>query len=73
MILNLLFVFLCVILCSFYFCNHHNECLALFDFLVPNDCCVALPLGATGCLQFVIVVFADHTHYFDQNNDLRLV
>ena len=22
----------------------------------------ALPRGATGCLQFVIVVFPDHTH-----------
>ena len=40
--------FVCVILCPFYFCNHHNECLALFDFLVPHDCCVALPPGATG-------------------------
>ena len=26
------------------------------------DCCVALPRGAMGCLQFVIVVFPDHTH-----------
>ena len=23
---------------------------------------MALPRGATGCLQFVIVVFPDHTH-----------
>ena len=26
------------------------------------DCCVALPRGAMGCLQFVIVVFPDHTN-----------
>ena len=29
---------------------------------MSRDCCVALPRGATGCLQFVIVVFPDHTH-----------
>ena len=28
---------------------------------MSRDCCVALPRGATG-LQFVIVVFPDHTH-----------
>ena len=37
-------------------------CFALFVFLVPRDCCVALPHDATVCLQFVIVVFPDHTH-----------
>ena len=26
------------------------------------DCCVALPHGAMGCLQFVIVVFPGHNH-----------
>ena len=26
------------------------------------DCCVALPRGAVGCLQFVIVVFLDLTN-----------
>ena len=29
---------------------------------MSRDCCVALPRDATGCLQFVIVVFPDHTH-----------
>ena len=29
---------------------------------MSRDCCVALPHGAMGCLQFVIVVFLDHTH-----------
>ena len=32
------------------------------------DCCVALPRGAVVCLQFGIMVFPDHTHYFDQTN-----
>ena len=32
--------------------------------LVSRDCCVALPRGAMVCLQFVIVVFLDHTHIF---------
>ena len=27
-----------------------------------SDCCVALPRGAIGFLQFVIVVFPDHIH-----------
>ena len=31
-------------------------------FLVYCDGWAALPHGATGCLQFVIVVFPDHTH-----------
>ena len=48
-------------------CNHLDEdegagCFALFVFLVSHDCCVALPHDATVCLQFVIVVFPDHTH-----------
>ena len=29
-----------------------------------SDCCVALPHDAMVCLQFVIVIFPDHTHYF---------
>ena len=29
---------------------------------MSRDCCVALPRGAMGCLQFVIVVFPGHTH-----------
>ena len=39
-------------------------CFVLCVFLVSIGCCVALPRDATGCLQFVIVVFPDHTHYF---------
>ena len=38
------------------------DCFALFVFLVSWDCCVALPHDDMGCLQFVIVVFPDHTH-----------
>ena len=38
-----------------------RELVALFVFLVPRDCCVALPHDVTG-LQFMIVVFPDHTH-----------
>ena len=34
----------------------------IFAFLVPYDCCVALPYGATGLSAIVIVVFPDHTH-----------
>ena len=29
---------------------------------MSRDCCVAFPCGAMVCLQFVIVVFPDHTH-----------
>ena len=29
---------------------------------MSGDCCVAHPRGAMVCLQFVIVVFPDHTH-----------
>ena len=28
---------------------------------MSRDCCVVLSHDATGCLQFVIVVFPDHT------------
>ena len=38
-------------------------CFALFVFLASRDCSVALPLYVTGFfLQFVIVVFPDHTN-----------
>ena len=37
-------------------------CLAWFVFLVFCGGWAALPGGARGCLQFVIVVFPDHTH-----------
>ena len=29
---------------------------------------MALPRGTMCCLQFVIVVFPDHTHYFYKND-----
>ena len=39
--------------------------LLFFVFLVSPDCCVGLNLTMPRvCLQFVIVVFPDHTHYF---------
>ena len=37
-------------------------CFTLFVFLVSHNCCVALPHDAMGCVQFVIVLFPDHTH-----------
>ena len=50
--------------------------LLCFDvFLVFRDCCVALPHGAIGCPQFVIVVFPYHSHFLFLNIsdiDLRL-
>ena len=39
-----------------------RKLVALLIFLVFYDCCVAYPLCAMVCLQFVIVVFPDHTH-----------
>ena len=38
------------------------DCFALFVFMVSRDCCVALLDDATGLLQFVILLFSDHTH-----------
>ena len=32
----------------------------------------ALPRGATGCLQFVIVVFSDHTHLLFLNKNIDI-
>ena len=37
---------------------------ALFVFIVSRDCCVALPHDTTVSLQFVIVIFPDHTNYY---------
>ena len=47
------YVLLCVTVCPFKFCNHldgdeRGGCFAQFVFLVPRDCCVALPCGAIG-------------------------
>ena len=42
-----------------------RELVALLSFscfLVSRDCCVALPRVPWVCLQFVVVVFSDHTH-----------
>ena len=54
---------MCVLLCPFKFCHHLDwekraGCFALFVFLVSRDCCVPRV-----CLQFVIVLFPDHTHF----------
>ena len=43
-------------------CNHLDGeesagCFALIAFLVARDYCVAIHQDATGCLQFVVVVF----------------
>ena len=37
--------------------------LCFVCFLMSGDCCVALPQDGTVRLQFVIVLFPDHTHY----------
>ena len=44
-------------------CNGDERagCFALFVLLVSCDWCVAL-YDTTNCLQFVILVFPDHTH-----------
>ena len=38
-------------------------CFAMFVFPVSGDCCVALPHDVRVYVQFVIVVFPDHTHF----------
>ena len=63
----MLYVLLWVTLCPFKFCNHLDGeeragCFTKFVLLVSRVCCVALPCEPWGCLQFVIVVFPDHTH-----------
>ena len=37
-------------------------CFALFVFMVSRDCCATFLTMPRVCLQFVIVVFPDHTH-----------
>ena len=39
----------------------------LFVFLLSRDCCMAIPLDAPVCLQFVVVVFPDHTLNFSKS------
>ena len=51
-------------------------CFILFVFLMSRYCFVAVPQDATGCLQFVMVLFLDHTHLLllnkqQQNRRLR--
>ena len=41
--------------------------------MVARDCCVALPHDATGCLQFVIVVFPDHTHLLLSPDEAKII
>ena len=64
----------CSVFCCALLYFYHNFAIILmgkrelvafiFAFLVPCDCCVALPYGAMCLSTVVIVVFPDHTHYF---------
>ena len=65
----LVFVLLCISLCSFYFCQHlgkeeNDSCFALIVFLMPCDCkCSdALPHDAVGLSAVVSVFFPVYTH-----------
>ena len=59
----LVFVLLCIYLCSFYFCLHFDEeendsCFALIVFLVSCDCKYSVPLPHDGVgLSAVVIVF----------------
>ena len=54
-------------LCPFLYCNHLDgeeraDCLLILSswcLVMVERLCIAVPRG---CLQFVIVVFPDHTH-----------
>ena len=61
----LVFLLLCISLCSFYFCQHLDEeendsCFALIVFLMSYDwkCSVALPHDAVGLFAVVSVFFS---------------
>ena len=61
----LVFVLLCISLCSFYFCQHldkeeNDSCFALIAFLMPCDCkcSVALHHDAVGLSAVVSVFFS---------------
>ena len=63
------FVLLCITLCPFLFCNYLEEgkkagCFAIdvLQMYCYYKCYVALHHGVWGCLQYVIVVFPDHTY-----------
>ena len=71
----LVFVLVCIILCPFWFCNHHLDkeertgCFAFFVFRM-SCYCIVLWLFLTVpwiCLQCLIVVFPDHTHFLQQS------
>ena len=50
-------------------------CFALFVFVflpVSRDCCVALPHDVMVCLQFVIVIVPDYTHYLLVHTQLSI-
>ena len=61
----LIFVLICITLCSFYFCNHFDEkeragCFGCLSVTI-NVLQLFLTVPWDG-LQFEIVVFPDHTH-----------
>ena len=60
-------MFCCALLCVHLDGEERACCFALFVFLVPRDCCVALSDDAKGFLQFVFVVFPHHTHLLFSN------
>ena len=65
------FVLLCITLCPFWFCNHLEEeekagCFVIvLQMYCYYKCSVAIPHGPWVGLQYVIVVFPDHTHLLD--------
>ena len=53
----------CSMFCCALLCVHSSFAIILIAFaLVSRDRCMALPHVPWVCLQFVFVVFADHTH-----------
>ena len=65
----LVFVLICITLCPFQFCNHLYEkqkaCCFAFIFFWMSCCCkcpLALPHVPWVGLQFLIVIFSDHTN-----------
>ena len=63
------YVLLYVTLCPFEFCNHLDGKRELVALLSLSSWCLVIVVWLflavpCVCLQFVIVVFPDHTHYF---------
>ena len=61
------YVLLCVVLCQFFLCYHLDKkkrvgCFALFVFWCLVIVVWLFLMMPQVCLQFVIVVFPDHTH-----------